>query len=406
MRTMLRNLSIRAKVLTIPLALTVFLVGLGVYAFVLLNGNEIRVRELSDSVLRQTVVAFDFSDETEKSLSRLYRLTSVAANESDAKKLEALAKAALQDTTKYAAKLPALKAALAEAGIPAAQVGAFEGAFSAYIKAAKNVIEMADGDAGTAMAFMSGTQRKFVDVSKLLDEILATLAAARDRRLEQIYADMADGRAIFATAIGIVVLVALTLAFFISRLISVPIVTMAGAVARIAAKDYAVPVPALGQKDELGKMAGAVDVLKQHSVDADRLADEQKRSHESDAERRRALEAAITEFDSAVRSIVDSVSSAATEMKASSQAMSGTAEHVSRQSTAVATAAEEASANVQTVAAASEQLSASIVEIGRQASNSTRIAGKAVVDANGTDAKVQSLAQAAQKIGDVVKLIN
>src|SRR5262249_26571277 len=65
-----------------------------------------------------------------------------------------------------------------------------------------------------------------------------------------------------------------------------------------------------------------------------------------------------------------------------------------------------ASTNVQTVAAAGEELSSSIAEIGRQVSSSTKIARKAVDDAQQTNAKIQSLAEAAQKGGDVVKLIN
>ncbi|MDX5365543.1 MAG: globin-coupled sensor protein [Alphaproteobacteria bacterium] len=127
---------------------------------------------------------------------------------------------------------------------------------------------------------------------------------------------------------------------------------------------------------------------------------------EERAARQRTLENAISDFDVAVNEIIKSVASAATELQASAQSMSVTAEQTSAKTTAVAAASEEASANVQTVASASEQLSSSIAEIGRQASMSTKIAGQAVQDAHRTDGKVQGLADAAQKIGDVVTLIN
>src|SRR5262249_15463735 len=64
------------------------------------------------------------------------------------------------------------------------------------------------------------------------------------------------------------------------------------------------------------------------------------------------------------------------------------------------------STNVQTVASAAEELNASIGEIGRQVTQSAQIAGKAVSEAERTQATVRSLADGAQKIGDVVKLIN
>jgi methyl-accepting chemotaxis protein len=406
MKASFRNLSVRAKISTIPLATTILLLGLGLYAFLLLRDNGASLRELGDSVLRETVVAADFSTETERSLARLYRLTSMSANDTDAKRVSAMAKTDTEAMTKFATKLPALDAALADAGIPADHLKAFDAAFNAYIKAAKGVIDMADGDAATALTFMTGTQRKFDEVSKQLGEFLDTLAQMRDRRLTQVYGDMSHGQMIFASAIGLVVFAAIALAFLVSGLISAPMVAMAGAVQRIAAKDYAVAVPASGQKDELGKIADAVDVLKQQSMNADRLAEEQQRSHEVDDARRQALEAAIAEFETAARSVVEGVSAAADEMRASAEIMTKTTDHVSRQAAAVAAGSEEASTNVNNVASASEQLTASINEIGRQSSNSTRIAGKAVADARATDAKVQSLAEAAQKIGDVVKLIS
>jgi methyl-accepting chemotaxis protein len=86
--------------------------------------------------------------------------------------------------------------------------------------------------------------------------------------------------------------------------------------------------------------------------------------------------------------------------------MSATAEETERQSTAVAAASDQATANVQTVAAASEELSGSIAEIGRQVADSARIAGLAVEEANRTNGQVTALSEAAQKVGDVIRMIN
>jgi uncharacterized protein YoxC len=123
-------------------------------------------------------------------------------------------------------------------------------------------------------------------------------------------------------------------------------------------------------------------------------------------QRQKALEGSIAEFDGTAKQVVQTVSNAAETLQRMAHSMSATAEEAARQSTAVAAASEQASGNVSTVAAAAEELSSSIAEIGRQVAESTKISNQAAEDANRTNAKVQALAAAAQKIGDVVKLIN
>ena len=97
-------------------------------------------------------------------------------------------------------------------------------------------------------------------------------------------------------------------------------------------------------------------------------------------------------FEANIKSVVQMVSSAATELQSTSSSMAATAEETNNQAG--------------TVASASEQLSASINEIAQQVSRSTTISQSAVTEANRSDKMVQGLAEAAAKIGDVVKLIN
>jgi methyl-accepting chemotaxis protein len=86
--------------------------------------------------------------------------------------------------------------------------------------------------------------------------------------------------------------------------------------------------------------------------------------------------------------------------------MSETADRTSRQSMAVSHSADQTSADVQTVATATEELTASIGEIGRQVTESSQIASRAVDGAKATDATVQKLAADAEAIGEVIRLIN
>jgi methyl-accepting chemotaxis protein len=170
--------------------------------------------------------------------------------------------------------------------------------------------------------------------------------------------------------------------------------------------DLEVAVPVSGRRDEIGAMEEAVLVFKDNMIEARQLHAEQTAEHEQKASRHAVIEQHIAAFEGLVRRSLDALASAASEMRATSQSMSATAEETSAQTTKVSAAAEQASANVQTVASATEELSSSVSEIGRQVSESTRIAGEAVDEATRTNATVQGLSAAAHKIGDVVKLIS
>ncbi|MGO1120848.1 methyl-accepting chemotaxis protein [Rhodovibrionaceae bacterium A322] len=112
------------------------------------------------------------------------------------------------------------------------------------------------------------------------------------------------------------------------------------------------------------------------------------------------------QFENSVASVVDTLSSSATELSASSNTMQLVASDTSERSVTVAAAAEEASTNVQTVAAASEELSASITEIAHQVSGASSTASAASSLSDQVAKQVGSLKDAADQIEDAVKLIN
>ncbi len=126
------------------------------------------------------------------------------------------------------------------------------------------------------------------------------------------------------------------------------------------------------------------------------------------AERQRRqdkVDAAIGTFNGDMKRVLDSFGSSAMKMEDTANILSNNAKEVTMRTTSVAAASEQASVNVQTVASATEELSSSVVEISRQVTESTKMTGEAVKQANRTNAVVQGLSEAAVEIGDVVKLI-
>ncbi|NIA69581.1 HAMP domain-containing protein [Pelagibius litoralis] len=206
---------------------------------------------------------------------------------------------------------------------------------------------------------------------------------------------------VIGVALGIVV------AWVIGMGFSRPINRMTSAMTDLAKGNKTVKIPALGQKDELGAMAEAVQVFKENALEMDRLdAQRVEQEKKAEEEKRRTMNQLADDFEAEVKAVVDAVSTASTEIKNSAQNLTGAAEDATGKSTAVAAAAEQATASVQTVAASSEEMSSSINEIARQVSESTNSTGEAKTEVEETDNVVRELAAAAQKIGEVVTLIS
>ncbi|MBT5659282.1 MAG: methyl-accepting chemotaxis protein [Rhodospirillaceae bacterium] len=193
--------------------------------------------------------------------------------------------------------------------------------------------------------------------------------------------------------------------YLFARSITGPISNMTGVMGVLAGGDHGVEIPARDRPDEIGEMAGAVQVFKENMIKNEEMQEAQRKEDEIKRQRGENIEKMTADFDKTVAESLGAVASASTELNATSETMAASSEETTRQATAVAAAAEEASTNVQTVASASEELSSSIDEIRRQVSQSTDIAGKAVDEAKRTDSTVRSLSEAAGKIGDVVALI-
>jgi len=192
----------------------------------------------------------------------------------------------------------------------------------------------------------------------------------------------------------------------IGRRVIKPLHVIRDAMLKVAAGDLTAEASFPGRTDEIGALAGALGAFKQNAEDKARIeAEERERAAQGEA-RQQSVDASIRSFEAEVKQALDALAKASQQMLETSSDMSRAAERSKGQVKAVAGASEEASSNVQTVAAASEELSASIGEISRQVASAADIAGRAVEETRETDRTVQSLAEIASKIGEVIGLIN
>ena len=269
--------------------------------------------------------------------------------------------------------------------------------FSAWMETA---LTLGNELKATSDAF-SAVEPVIETVSKAIDDSRSSADRASTAVRESVQWQM-------EIAILSIALAVLGASFFIGRSISKPLSAMRSAMIELAKGNFAVVLPGLGRADEIGEIAQAVETFKVNAEQKARDEAEQKiRQDRAVAELRKAdMHKLADAFEHAVGEIVDTVSSAATELEASANTLTMTAERSQKLATMVAAASEEASTNVQSVASASEEMTSSVNEISRQVQESSRVANDAVDQAGKTNDRVGALSTAANRIGDVVELIN
>jgi methyl-accepting chemotaxis protein len=247
---------------------------------------------------------------------------------------------------------------------------------------------------------IEGTAGKMAEIQATIGERFQKTTVATDERI-------AGTITLQEIVAGAAVLLGLLIAFVIARGIIGPLFGLTSSMNELASGNLDAVISGADRGDELGDMARAVEVLKKNGLEVERLKVEQQAGEKRAAERRRAdMIRLADDFESAVGEIVETVSSASTELEASASTLTSTAEHAKDLTMTVASASEEASTNVQSVASATEEMASSVNEISRQVQESARIANEAVDQARKTNDRVSQLSKAAGRIGDVVELIN
>ncbi len=179
-----------------------------------------------------------------------------------------------------------------------------------------------------------------------------------------------------------------------------PMTRLNGALGAMAAGHLDIVIPGANRGDEIGDLAKTVTVIRENAEQKARDEAEAKSRQDQVAVRQRKADMVklADDFEAAVGEIIETVSSASTELEASATTLTSTAERAQELATMVAAASEEASTNVQSVASATEEMASSVNEISRQVQDSARMASEAVDQARKTNDRVSELSKAASRI--------
>jgi len=189
--------------------------------------------------------------------------------------------------------------------------------------------------------------------------------------------------------------------------ISKPLQLAVNGLRRLAEGDTDIAIFGKDRGDEIGSIAGTLDVFRQNILRNREMESEAAALTERSArDRRQAMAGLADSLESTISGVVGALSSAAGAMQTNAQSMSGMSRAAATQAMTAAEAARMASGNVETVASAAEEMTASIAEISRRVSHAATVSGQAVAQASKTSDIVTGLARIADHIGEVVELIN
>jgi methyl-accepting chemotaxis protein len=279
-------------------------------------------------------------------------------------------------------------------------------ALPAYIEAAKKMVDQAFIDNYAAQKGFDD----FITVFETLEEKMGATSDAIQQSADTIQAGInSKTRTLFvllAVIIALSVIAVVGVLTLTARSVVRPVKAMTSAMASLAAGDLSTEVPGRARKDEIGAMAGALEVLKENSVRAQQLSSEQGEVHESQRQRAEALERLCLEFDSEMSKVLGDVATSLQTMQGAVTSMAKSAEETAGEASHANEASAQTASSVGSVASATGELTNTISEITHKVAQSNQIAGEAANQARQTNEQIKGLAIAAEKVGNIVQLIN
>jgi methyl-accepting chemotaxis protein len=208
------------------------------------------------------------------------------------------------------------------------------------------------------------------------------------------------GLLVVAIVIGVVV------SMLINRSVTGPMANLLKATSSLADGHTDITVDGTARQDEIGPLARAMEQWRLRLIAAREQDVRDKADLVVREARQQRIANATDRFDATVVAMLAKIKDAVEHLHTSADTLSANAEQTRRQSETVAQATDHANANVETVSAAGTELTASIAEISRQVTTSASIARAATSEAAAAKHKIAGLAESAQKIGEVVSMIN
>jgi methyl-accepting chemotaxis protein len=215
-----------------------------------------------------------------------------------------------------------------------------------------------------------------------------------------------------ASATALLVAAFAIIAILIARGITRPLGYLRTAMIELATHRPISVQLATKRKDEIGEMAGAVEVFRENATARTELRAKKKADEAAEQiaraqaiARAARTDTAIAEFRATVATVLSTMGTSMERLESTASSLTNVAGQAANQANAASGSSEKAASNVKAVASAADELGSSVAEINRQVTEANRVVVDATRLATHSNGQIATLAQAAQKIGDVVDLI-
>ncbi len=260
-------------------------------------------------------------------------------------------------------------------------------------------------DMSTGTLKLNDVAKEFENLNGGIKGIRTKIESTFDAQITESLSDTEQARGTMIGSLIAVLAVCTLLSLVVTRFIARMVSGMTKAMTRLADGDASVEIPGADQRDEIGKMAEAVEVFKGNLLRIQEDQVNRTRAAEEERQKRERLVHLVNTLQENVQNVVNAVSSSAQLMENNASNMLHIAEDTSRQVVAVVSTSNQASQNMQSVTDSANMLLNSVTTIEKRVASSADIATAGVREVERTNEVISGLSNAAQRIGEVVKLI-
>ena len=350
---------------------------------------------------------------------------------------DAAAKAAIQaDLEEHAATFRESVAANKALSLPASVeklLGSLDEPLNAYIEQAATLVNGLLATGAQRPDELQSSRERFSRLETLMSEVSDAIEAAVKDAQGHGASEAALARIVMFAGLGLAAVFSLLSFLYSSGGIATPIVRISRAMTALAQAERNVEIPFAERADEIGDLARAAQSFRdaqetQKAHDAEQRQRKDRVAHDlRDAEaaqkvreaeqharaeetarqvRREALRGFAESFDRGVSELIKSVTAATSNLGTLAQQLESSARLTDDRTSALVEATTRAAGSVDAVSGATRQMSSAVQEIARQVTDSQGLSTRAVDDVERANLVVEELAQAAEKIGDVLGMIN
>jgi methyl-accepting chemotaxis protein len=280
--------------------------------------------------------------------------------------------------------------------------------WSVFVKAGRSIAQLSRDNEDVARTRL---YRK--DAAAIFDSIQQQLGALSDQNARngeaaaQSNLDAAQGAKV---SLGVALLVAFAICLgviaFTNQAIMKPILSSVQVMGRLSHGDLDVEIKGSERADEIGTLTSALQVFRDNAVTARKLEADRDRTRIENEDRTKRIAELTIKFDTVVKAVASAVSDSAHGIENTASTMGRNVTHTANSSTEAANACEQMIGNVEALTNAAQSLVGSVTRVNAEVGQSIRITNDAVAAADRTNERVRGLADAAQRIGEVVGLIS